>query len=129
MDLKILVIAVERGVQRANAMGIKVSIAIVDAEGHVALLYRMPGSYPFSPDVALRKAITAAFFKRSTGELAERAAQNLPLYLGLTIHEGLVFGKGGVPVIKNGVLVAAVGVSGGTGDQDEEVAREVAASL
>ncbi|MEM1637285.1 MAG: heme-binding protein [Pyrobaculum sp.] len=79
--------------------------------------------------MALRKAVTAAYFKRPTGELADRATQNLPLYLGLTIHEGLIFGKGGLPVVKDGALKAAVGVSGGTGDQDEEVAKTVAGHL
>lgn len=129
MDFEAVVEAVRRGVERATAMGIKVAIAVVDGSGLPVLVYRMAGSYQFTHDVALRKAITAAYFKRATGELAERAAQNLPLYLGLTIHEGLIFGKGGLPVFKDGALVAAVGVSGGTGDQDEEVAKVVAEAL
>ena len=129
MDVDAVFQAVKRGVEKAKSMGIKVSIAVVDASGQVVAVYRREGAYPFSPDVAVRKAVTAAYFKRPTGELAERAAQNLPLYLGLTIHEGLIFGKGGLPVVKDGALKAAVGVSGGTGEQDEEVAKTVAEHL
>ncbi|MEM0464180.1 heme-binding protein [Pyrobaculum sp.] len=129
MDFEAVVEAVRRGVERATAMGIKVAIVVVDGSRLPVFVYRMAGSYQFAQDVALRKAITVAYFKRASGELAERAAQNLPLYLGLTIHEGLIFGKGGLLVFKDGALVAAVGVSGGTGDQDEEVAKVVAGAL
>ncbi|AET33307.1 GlcG/HbpS family heme-binding protein [Pyrobaculum ferrireducens] len=120
--------AVARGVSKAEQMGIKVSIAVVDENGEVVAIYKMPGAYVFSPWVAYLKARTAAVFRRSTAELAERAAQNLPFYIGLTIHAGLIFGKGGLPVSSNSFR-GAVGVSGGTGDQDEEVAKAVAEAL
>ncbi len=116
--------AIKVGVEKAEKMGIKVAIAVVDTRGELIALYKMEGAYPFTPHVAYLKARTAAIFRRPTAELAERAAQNLPFYLGLTIHAGLIFGKGGLPTANGGV-----GVSGGTGDQDEEVAREVVAVL
>lgn len=121
--------AVAAGVRRAEGMGIRVSIAVVDGVGDVLLLYRMPGAYRFSPAVALAKARTAALFGRPTGDLAQRAAANLPFYLGLTVLEGLVFGKGGLPLMRGGEAAGGVGVSGGTGDQDEEVAAAVVAAL
>jgi glc operon protein GlcG len=116
--------AIRLGVEKAEAMGIRVAIAVVDLRGEVVAVYKMEGAYPFTPQVAYMKARAAAIFRRPTAELAEKASQNLPLYLGLTIHADLIFGKGGLPTKEGGV-----GVSGGTGDQDEEVAREVAKAL
>ncbi|AAL64365.1 GlcG/HbpS family heme-binding protein [Pyrobaculum aerophilum] len=120
--------AIASGVAKAEQLGVRVAIALVDEAGEVVALYKMPGAYPFSPKIALLKARTAAIFKRPTAELMERAAQNLPFYIGLTVHAGLIFGKGGIYVAKR-EFSGGVGVSGGTGDQDEEVARAVAQAL
>jgi uncharacterized protein GlcG (DUF336 family) len=121
--------AVVAGVRRALDLGAKVSIAVVDEVGDPLLIYRMQGAYRFSPSVALAKARTAVLFGRSTAELAQRASSNLPLYLGLTVLEGLIFGKGGLPIIEEGQVRGGVGVSGGTSDQDEEVAVLVVEEL
>ena len=129
MELQRLVEALRRGVEKASELGISVSIAVTDERGNVVVLYRMPGAYEFSPTVALAKARTAAQFGRSTAQLAERAAANPMLYIGLTVHAGLIFGKGGLPVVRDGKVMGAVGVSGGTGDQDEEVASRVVEAL
>jgi len=128
LNLDLILQAVRAGVEKAASIGVAVSIAVVDGDGLPVACVKMPGAYPFSPDVALRKARTAAYFKASTGELAARAANNPVFYIGLTVHEGLIFGKGGVAVDVGGCLYG-VGVSGGTGDQDEEVAKAVAAAL
>jgi uncharacterized protein GlcG (DUF336 family) len=120
--------AIGEGIAKAEKLGIRVSIAVVDEDGELIALYKMPGAYVFSPWIAYLKARTAAIFKRPTAELAERASQNLPFYIGLTVHAGLIFGKGGLPVSAGG-FKGAVGVSGGAGDQDEEVARAVAGRL
>jgi glc operon protein GlcG len=75
------------------------------------------------------KAVASAAFGRSSGELAERA--DTPIIRGIAAAEGghMIPSQGGVPIIRNGVVEGAVGVGGGTSQQDEDCARAGVAKL
>lgn len=95
------------------------SIAIVDAGGHLILFERLDGSFPASTTVAIEKARTAALFKFESKKLED--AINGGRDALITV--GYTFLQGGVPVLYNGQVVGAIGVSGAkSADQDREIA-------
>lgn len=115
--------------ERAGELGISVSTAIVDAEGRLFAFGRMDGAHWISVDVSQAKAFTAALFRRDGAELAER--MNPAFLASLTaMHDGKVFPAGSVTPVREGeVVVAGVGCSGGTDEQDGECAHAARAAF
>jgi glc operon protein GlcG len=110
-------------------MGLRVNIAVVDDGGHLLAFERMDGARPASGYTALTKAITAATIRQPTGPLPAGTANPDPL-LNLSLQSAALAsgGKittlyGGVPVTVNGQVIGGVGVGGGTGEQDAQIAR------
>ena len=114
-------------VGKAREAGIAVSVAIVDAGGHVILLERMEGGRFHTVHSASTKAVGAASNRRST---SARGAQGQPLdvvhALGLALAAGAerwTAMEGGCPVIVEGECIGGVGVAGGDWQTDEVIAR------
>jgi glc operon protein GlcG len=115
--------------KKAEAMGLKINIAVVDDGGHLLSFARMDGARPASGYTAITKAVTAATFRQETGPLPPKEEPDVLLNLSLQNAAAVGGGKlttlkGGVPVVIDGQVVGAAGVGGGTGEQDAEVARE-----
>jgi uncharacterized protein GlcG (DUF336 family) len=116
--------AVKAAIHAAQAVGVPMVIALVDSGGHLVLLKRMDGAIWGSVDIAINKAFTAAAYRVSTAQLAEKAQPGQALF-GLHVCNGgrsVVFG-GGIPLFKGGELSGSIGVSGGRVDQDVTVAE------
>ncbi len=96
-----------------------VVIAVVDDGGHLVYLQRLDGAPTGSIDVAIGKARTAAAFKRPT-QVFDEMTKTRP---AITSIPGIVPLEGGVPVMVDGQLVGAVGVSGATSQQDVQAAE------
>lgn len=117
-------------VDRARSLGVRVSVAVVDAGGNLKAFVRMDGAEIAGPALAVDKAYTAVANQISTAELAVLAAPGGPLF-GLHATAGgrfVIFG-GGVPIIVDGAVVGGIGVSGAAVDQDvacAEAALDVA---
>lgn len=109
---------------KAAAMGLKVTIVVVDPAGVPVVSARMDDASLVGPDIALAKARTAAGFKRPTKALQQSLNEPGGLRL-LTLPATLV--DGAVPVMAGGAVVGAVGVSGATSAQDGEIAEAGAA--
>lgn len=114
--------------KKAVALGVKENIAVVDDGGHLLAYARMDGARPASGYTAITKAVTAATFRQETGPLPAKGEPDLLLNLSLqnAAQAGggkLTTLKGGVPVVIDGQVIGAVGVGGGTGEQDAEVAK------
>jgi glc operon protein GlcG len=103
-----------------------VVIAIVDEGGRLVHLVRRDGTQIASVDVAQGKARTAIGFKRPTKALEDAIAGGRTAMLGI---EGLTPVQGGLPLVVNGETIGAVGVSGVTSQQDEQVAAAAVAAL
>lgn len=104
------------------------AIAIVDPGGHLVYFEKMDGTQTGSVVVALEKARSAALFKRSTKSFQDTLAaggDGLRI-LGLP---GAVPIEGGVPLLSRGRIIGAIGVSGGTSQQDGQCAQAGAAAL
>lgn len=113
----------------ATRLGIRVSVAIVDDGGNLKAFDRMDGAELAGIDLARDKAYTSVANSIATHELAPLAQPGGDLF-GIHANAGgryVIFG-GGVPLLRDGRIVGAVGVSGGTADQDVECAVAGAAA-
>jgi glc operon protein GlcG len=97
--------------QTALAAGHRVVIAVVDASGRLQQLRRTEGAQPASDQVAIDKARTAAIFVRPSRELEAQVSGGR---LGALALHGAVALTGGIPLVSNGAVVGAIGVSGET---------------
>jgi glc operon protein GlcG len=115
----------EAAKKKAAALGLKCNIAVVDDGGHLLTFARMDGARPASAATALTKAVSAATFRQETGPLPAKGEPDVLLSLSIQTASGgkITTLKGGVPIIIDGQVVGAVGVGGGTGEQDAEVAK------
>lgn len=107
---------------KAKELGTAVTTVIVDEHGAIIAVSRMDNAIPISPEIALSKAYTSANLGAPTAVLLENSQPGKP-YFGL---QELLGGRmtvlpGGIPIIKNGKIVGAVGV-GGSLDLSQDVA-------
>jgi glc operon protein GlcG len=129
---RVLIAAAET---KANALKLKVNIAVVDDGGHMIAFERMDGARPASGYTAITKATSAATFRQSSGPIPAGAPLPDPLLnLGLQLAASASGGKitslgGGVPVVVDGQVIGAIGVGGGTGEQDAQIATAGASAL
>jgi glc operon protein GlcG len=111
--------------------GYKMNIAVVDDGGHLLAFARMDDARPASVATATTKAITAATYRQATGPLAGNGSPSSPdILLNISLQNAAAVsgGKittllGGVPIIVDGQVIGAIGVGGGSGEQDAEVAN------
>jgi len=120
---------------KARSMDLKVNIAVVDDGGHLLAFERMDGARPASGYTAITKATTAATFRQPTGPLPAGTTDpdvllNLSLQNAAQASGGkLTTLQGGIPMEVDGQVIGGVGVGGGTGEQDAEIARAGAQAL
>lgn len=108
----------------AKKQGVPMNIAVVDAGGNIKAFCRMDGAFLGSIDIAAKKAKTARYFNMSTKELGAVSGPGQELYGIETTNDGLVvFGGGELLRDKNGVIIGAIGVSGGSVQEDMNVAK------
>jgi glc operon protein GlcG len=110
------------------AKGWRVAIAVVDAGGHLVLLERMDGTQFGSLEIARQKAWTAAAFRRPSKAFEDMIAAGGAGVRMLRL-EGATPIEGGIPLLRDGRIVGAIGVSGATSEQDGIVGRAGAAAL
>jgi glc operon protein GlcG len=123
--------AVESAQAKAVELDMKVTVAVVDAGGLLVGLQRMDGAPPLSPQIAEAKAVGAAMFLRDGAWLAQ-TAQDRPGFFRAAdrlTRVPLVPGLGSVVIKRDGVVIGAIGVSGGRPEQDLECAEAGAASV
>jgi glc operon protein GlcG len=121
----------EAGHRRAEEISVPVDIAVVDEGGHLLVFERMDGAKPASITIAMVKAQAAAIRRATTGPVMIGEQVNLLSSFGLAIADPdqQTPLRGGIPLIADGQVIGAIGVSAGTADQDLEVARAGAAVL
>jgi glc operon protein GlcG len=125
--------ALDTALARAKEAGIAVTVAVVDAGGHLLALERMEGGKFHTVHSATTKAVCAASNKRGTGSKgAVGQALDVAHALGLALAAGperWTAMEGGAPIMAGGECIGGVGVAGGNWEFDERVAQEAAASL
>lgn len=98
----------------------KMAIAIVEPSGDLVYFQKMDGTQLASIKISQGKARAAATFRRSTKVFFDAMESGHPYVATL---EGVVGSEGGMPIVENGRLIGAIGVSGGAGAQDGVVAK------
>jgi glc operon protein GlcG len=104
----------------ARKRGATVVIAVVDDGGYLLVLERLDDAQVASVDVGIAKAKTAAIFRRPSGVFEDQVKNGRIAALALP---GAVALKGGVPIIIDGKVIGAVGVSGNSPQEDEDIAK------
>jgi uncharacterized protein GlcG (DUF336 family) len=103
----------------AAKVKIPVSVCVMDIHGNIVLLHRMNGAPAFSMELSERKAYTSALVGLRTIEILPMVQPGQPLFPLATVAGGKYCAMGGgVPVKSEGALIAGIGVSGGTVEQD-----------
>jgi uncharacterized protein GlcG (DUF336 family) len=111
--------AADRVEAAAAAANVPVAVCVTDIHGNLVLQHRMNGAPAFSLEISERKSYTAALVGMRTADLAAQVQPGQPLFSLLALGGGRYCAMGGgVPLAMDGAVVAGVGVSGGTVDQD-----------
>lgn len=126
-DARRIIAAAEK---KAEQLGQPMNIAVADAGGNLVAHVRMDGAWIGSIDISIKKAFTSRAFDISTKDLATQSQSGGQFFGINTSNDGrvMIF-AGGVPLKKDGKVVGAVGVSGGSGEQDHSVAEAGAAAF
>jgi uncharacterized protein GlcG (DUF336 family) len=121
--------ALDAAIAKAKEQGTKMNIAVVDAGGRLVAFKRMNGAIWAGVYGSQGKAVASAAFGRDSGVMQERA--EAPIIQGIMMAEGghMIPSQGAVPILRNGVVIGAIGCGGGTGQEDEDCARAGAAAV
>ncbi|UFH57265.1 heme-binding protein [Spirosoma sp. KNUC1025] len=114
--------ALNQATEKARQLGINANIAILDTAGYLKGFLRMDEAFLGSIDIAMGKAKTAMLFRMNSEAVGEFLRPEANAYGMVNTSGGLVGFKGGMPVKANGEIVAYIGVSGGSPDQDFDIA-------
>jgi glc operon protein GlcG len=117
--------AIVAAVAEAKKRDWKMNVAVADSGGNLVAFERMDGAMLAAIQIAEHKARAAATFRRPTKVFEDGV--NLMKLNYLLAFDGVIASRGGIPLIKNGAIIGAIGVSGGTDSQDEIVSRAGAA--
>ena len=115
---------------KAQEIGQPMNIAVADAGGNLIAHVRMDGAWLGSIDISIKKAFTSRAFDISTKDLAANSQSGQQFFGIHASNDGkvMIF-AGGIPLKKDGKVVGAIGVSGGSGEQDHSVAEAGAAAF
>ena len=115
---------IEGAAKKAEEINRPMSIAVVDAGGHLLAQVRMDGATIGSIDICLNKAFTSKAFNMSTRDLGNNSQPGQQFYgIHVSNHERIMIFAGGVPIKHDREVIGAIGVSGGSGDEDQIVAE------
>jgi uncharacterized protein GlcG (DUF336 family) len=120
---------ISAGIVKAKEIGQPMNIAVVDVGTNLTAFARMDGAWLGSIDIAINKAFTAKAFDISTLELGRNSEPGGQFFgIHVSNHGRVMIFAGGIPLKMNGQIVGAVGVSGGSGEQDQAVAEAAVAA-
>ncbi len=126
-DARRIIAAAEK---KSEEIGQPMNIAVADAGGNLVAQVRMDGAWLGSIDISIKKAFTSRAFDIATKDLAEHSQSGSQFFGIHASNDGrIMIFAGGIPLKKSGKVIGAVGVSGGSGEQDHTVAEAGAAAL
>jgi uncharacterized protein GlcG (DUF336 family) len=109
-------------------MNLNEGIAVVDTAGRLVYFMKMDNSRTIAVELAQHKARTAAMFKLPSKAYEDRVAAGGVGVTVLTLDD-VIASAGGIPILMGGKIIGAIGVSGGTGSQDDTISQAGAAAL
>jgi glc operon protein GlcG len=118
---------IHAAVMEAKKRNWKMNAAVVDSGGNLVAFQRMDGAMLASIQIAEHKARAAATFRRETKQFEDGI--QLMHFNYLLAFDGIIASRGGIPLIEQGMIIGAIGCSGGTDSQDEIVSKTGAAVI
>lgn len=110
--------------KRSEEIGQPMNIAVVDAGGNLVSHARMDGAWIGGIDISINKAFTSRAFDIQTKDLGDNSQPGKQYYGIHASNQGkIMIFAGGIPLTRDGNVIGAIGVSGGSGDQDQTVAE------
>ena len=124
-DARAVIAAAEK---KAEEIGQPMNIAVADSGGNLVAHVRMDGAWRGSIDISINKAWTSRAFDIATKDLAQHSQSGNQFFgIHASNHGKVMIFAGGIPLKRGGKVIGAIGVSGGSGDQDHAVAEAGAA--
>ena len=119
----------DAAIVKAGELGIKVAVSVVDAGTNLVATHKMDGAIILGIEGSRGKAVASVIFGQPSGELEARSER--PTMRSLQIQWGgrFIMGQGAVPIERDGEIIGACGVGGGTPQEDEECARAGIAAI
>lgn len=119
-------LAVQGGIEKARQMNVLISVAVVDMGRNLLAFARMDNALLGSVELSQGKAFTSATVSIKTSELGRNALPGGPFYsIENSQQRPMILFAGGAPIIHDGRTLGAIGVSGGTLDEDETIAQHI----
>jgi uncharacterized protein GlcG (DUF336 family) len=126
-EAKAVIVAAER---KAAEIGQPMNIAVADGGGNLIAHVRMDGAWLGSIDISIKKAYTSRAFDIATKDLATHSQSGGQFFGIHASNDGkIMIFAGGIPLKRDGKVIGAIGVSGGSGEQDHAVAEAGAAAF
>jgi len=126
IDLGRAIAITEAAMREAKSIGVAKAIAIAEPSGELVYFVRMDGAPYSATELAQAKALAAARYRRPTAAFGEEIAKG---HLFFLTFPDMVAAPGGVPLVRDGFIIGAIGVSGGNGAQDVQVAGAAVQAL
>jgi glc operon protein GlcG len=114
---------IQGAIAKARELDIRINVAVCDGGGRLMAFQRMDNAIWAGIYGSQGKAIASSAFGRPSGDMTARADHPTPR--GIQAAEGnhMIMGQGGVPILRDGIVIGACGVGGGTSQEDEDCAR------
>lgn len=126
-DARRIIAAAEK---KAQELGQPMNVAVVDEGGNLLAFERMENAWRGSIDISINKAFTSRAFDITTKDLGNNSQPGQQFFgIHASNHGRIMIFAGGIPLKQDGKVVGAVGISGGSGEQDHAVAEAAAAAL
>ncbi len=119
----------DAAIVKAEELGIKIAATVVDSGTNHVAEHKMDGTLILAIEGRRGKAVASVIFGQPSGELEARADRPVMRSLQIQMNGRFIMGQGALPIVRDGEIVGACGVGGGTSEEDEQCARAGIATL
>ncbi len=113
----------DAAIVKAEELGIKIAATVVDSGMNLVAEHKMDGTLILAIEGSRGKAVASVIFGQPSGELEGRADRPVMRSLQIQMNGRFIMGQGALPILRDGELIGACGVGGGTSEEDEQCAR------
>ncbi|MCH8062433.1 MAG: heme-binding protein [Chloroflexi bacterium] len=113
----------DAAIAKAEELGIKIAATVVDSGMNLVAEHKMDGTLILAIEGSRGKAVASVIFGQPSGELEARADRPVMRSLQIQMNGRFIMGQGALPIVRDGEVIGACGVGGGTSEEDEQCAR------
>ena len=113
----------DAAIAKAEELGIKIAATVVDSGMNLVAAHKMDGTLILAIEGSRGKAVASVIFGQPSGELEARADRPVMRSLQIQMNGRFIMGQGALPIVRDGEVIGACGVGGGTSEEDEQCAR------